>query len=610
MPAPATAPAKADLPPARTPDLDLALIGNGSFAALIDRHARICWSCLPRMDGDPVFCSLVDGERPEHGFWDVEIMNRVESRQRYLHNSAILETTLTDVNGCAVDVIDFAPRYRHYGRYFRPTTIVRMLRPRAGTPRVRIRIRPRFQYGALEPQVTRGSNHIRWVSPDMVLRLTTDAPVSYVQDETVFVLEEPVTLILGPDESLTGPVPEVGRKFLEATEEYWRDFSRYLALPFEWQEPVIRSAITLKMCTFEETGAVVAAVTTSIPEAPDSERNWDYRYCWLRDAYFVIHALNRLGATRTMEDYIRYIINIVANADDHLLQPVYGIALEARLDETVAGSLAGYRGMKPVRIGNAAYTQMQNDSFGAVIMAATQAFFDRRLLRPGGRDLFARLERLGEHAVAIWDKPDAGLWELRTAAKVHTYSAVTCWAACDRLAKIARQLGLADRETYWAGHAGTIRGEILEKAWDESQNSFVDSFGGADIDASLLLMHELGFIDARDPRFIGTVAAVERHLKKGEYLYRYVAPDDFGEPEVAFTICTFWYIDALAAIGRLDEARVLFDRMLESRNHLGLLSEDIDPRTGALWGNFPQTYSMVGLINSAMKLSKSWEEAF
>ncbi|NNG05725.1 MAG: glycoside hydrolase family 15 protein [Inquilinus sp.] len=606
------------------PDLNLAIIGNCTQAALIDRRSRIAWCCMPRLDGDPVFCSLLNsrvsgkvggkskgGPDDEAGFFEIAVEDFAHSEQHYRPNTAVLATTLYDSQGQAVEVVDFAPRFRQFGRTHRPATLIRRVVPLLGNPRIRIRLRPRFGYGEIEPTVTRGSNHMRFASPDAARRLTTDAPISYISEETLFVLETPLHLVFGDDESLTAPVAETVRTFLEETEAYWREFTRYLALPFEWQDAVIRAAITLKLCSFEETGAIVAALTTSIPESPHSERNWDYRYCWLRDSYFVVHALNRLGATKTMEDYLHYITNIVADSEDGYLKPLFSLTLHNDMDERLCGHLTGYRGMGPVRVGNAAHSQVQNDSYGAVVLASAQAFFDNRLERPGTLRLFERLELLGEQAVKAWNTPDAGLWELRTRERVHTFSAVMCWAACDRLAKIARRLGLADRAERWMGDADRIRAAIMKKAFDTEQNSFVESFGGKDIDAALLLIHELGFIAADDPRFVGTVAAVEKWLKRGNLIYRYHAADDFGEPEVAFTICTFWYIDALAAMeDRREEARALFEQMLSMRNHVGLLSEDVDPTTNELWGNFPQTYSMVGLINSAMKLSKAWEEAF
>ncbi len=326
----------------------------------------------------------------------------------------------------------------------------------------------------------------------------------------------------------------------------------------------------------------------------------------------MVHALNRLNATRTMEDFIRYITNVAATETDGKLKPVYRIVPGEALPERVEPALPGYRGMGPVRVGNLAENQTQNDVYGSVMLAAAQMFFDRRLPRPGDLGLFRRLEALGDRAAAAAFEPDAGLWEFRGSnfLAVHTHSSVMCWAACDRLAHIARELGLTERRDYWRKEADRIRGEILERAWNPRLNSFTASLGGDEVDASLLLLQEMGFVAADDPRFLGTLERIERTLRRGDHLMRYSWPDDFGMPRSAFAVCTFWYVDALAAVGRVDEARRIFEAMLARRNRLGYLAEDIDPASGELWGNFPQTYSMVGLIISAMRLSKSWEEAF
>jgi GH15 family glucan-1,4-alpha-glucosidase len=349
-------------------------------------------------------------------------------------------------------------------------------------------------------------------------------------------------------------------------------------------------------------------MTTSIPEAASSGRNWDYRFCWLRDSYFVVQALNRLGATKTMEAYMHYIVNVSADARGGPLQPVYGITGRADLTEREISTLDGYRGMGPVRVGNQAFVQNQNDVYGAVILAATRYFFDQRLRRPGLNALFQRLEQLGERAAALYNEPDAGLWEYRGRQRVHTFSSIVCWAGCDRLARIAVQMELPDRARYWRDKATMIHAFICERAWDDKQKSFTEAFGRPEMDASLLTMHDLGFLKGGDPRFATTVQAIESQLRRGKHVFRYHAADDFGEPENAFNICTFWYIDALATIGRTDEARELFENMLSCRNHLGLLSEDITPATHELWGNFPQTYSMAGIINAAVRLSRTWEE--
>lgn len=590
-------------------NLDLAVVGNCSWGGLIDASGRLVWACLPRFDSDPIFPALLD-ERPDgDGSFAIELLDLAASEQHYDGNTPILVTTLRDRAGAEVEVRDFAPRFEHYGRMYRPTMLIRRLRPLRGAPRVRIVLRPRCGYGAQHPAVTRGSHHLRFVAPGLTLRLTTNASISFVADATPFVLDRPIDLILGPDESLTATIEGTARDFQERTSGYWTEWSRTLSIPFEWQEAVIRAAIALKLCHFEETGAIVAALTTSIPEAPGTERTWDYRYCWPRDAYFVIHALNRLGTTKTMESYLAYIGQLAASVADGRLQPVYGVGLEANLAEGTAPELAGYRGMGPVRIGNQAYLQPQHDVYGSVVLAATHSFFDRRLLNPGGPRLFELLERLAEQASRLWDQPDAGPWELRGRKHVHTFSAVMCWAACDRLGRIATRLGDA-RAPHWRETAARLRAAILERAWSPSRGSLAAEFGGEQVDATLLLLSGIGFLPADDPRFLGTLAAVERDLRRGPYLLRYSAADDFGVPRTAFSVCTFWYVEALAAVGRQQEARELFENMLARRNRLGLLSEDLDPATGELWGNFPQTYSMVGLVNAAMRLSKPWEDAF
>lgn len=589
--------------------LDLALIGNSTIGALIDEQAKLVWACFPRFDGDPVFCALLK-ENEDDGFFAIELADCQRSEQHYLENTAILVTRLYDQHGGAIEITDFAPRFGQFGRMFRPMMLVRRVVRLSGSPRLTVRLRPTHADGASRPELTWGSNHIRYVAPTLTLRLTTDASLTAIIQETSFFLEDSITLLLGADETVHEGATEIGRRFLHETTQYWYEWVRSLGIPFEWQEVVIRSAITLKLNAYDDTGAIVAAMTTSIPEAAGSGRNWDYRYCWLRDGYFVVNALNRLGATRTMERYLAYIVNIVADAAGKPLQPVFGIDGRTELHEREVPSLSGYRGMGPVRIGNLAYRQVQHDVYGSAILAATHIFFDQRLTRRGDEALFRRLEFLGEQARQCYDQPDAGLWELRGSARVHTFSAVMCWAACDRLALIASQLELAERATYWRGHANLIHATISRRAWNGERTSFVSTFEGDAMDASLLLLAEVGFLDPADARFASTVAAVETDLRRGDFIFRYVEKDDFGEPENAFLVCTFWHVNALATLGRRNEARALFEKLLACRNKHGLLAEHIDLRNGEQWGNFVQTYSMVGLINAAIRLSIRWDQAF
>jgi len=590
--------------------LNLAVIGNCQIGALLDERAGMTWACIPQFDSNPAFCSLLMPDEPEppRGFFDIELADFDYAEQEYIRNTAIVQTTLYDKHGSAVRVTDFAPRFNMFNRVYHPVMLMRTLAPINGWPRIRIRLRPAAEYGARDPDITHGSNHIRYVMPEFVLRLTTDVSLSAILEENEFTLTEAKHLILGNDESIPDRVDKLAREHYGETKSYWQNWVRGLAIPFEWQEAVLRAAITLKLCTFEDTGAVIAAMTTSIPEAANSGRNWDYRYCWLRDSYFTIQSMNSLGATKTMGAYLRYILNVSYESIE-ALQPVYGITGKASLTERQVESLPGYRGMGPVRVGNQAHEQVQNDVYGSVVMAATQYFFDHRVPDPGTVENFERLEAMGEKAAQLFDQPDAGLWEYRGRARVHTFSSVMCWAACDHLEKISRRLGLDARTKYWQKTADRIHAVICANAWDEDQKAFTESFGRPELDASMLLLNHLGFLEAEDPRFLSTVAAIESQLRRGDHLFRYGAEDDFGAPENAFNICTFWYIDALAATGRTQEARDLFEKMLACRNSLGLLSEDLDPATGELWGNFPQTYSMVGIINAARRLSISWDEA-
>jgi GH15 family glucan-1,4-alpha-glucosidase len=595
-------------------DLELGVIGNCEVAALIDAWGRIVWACLPRLDGDPVFCGLLqrDAGSSQSGVFAIDVRNFSHAEQHYWRNTAILETVLHDSEGSALRIVDFCPRFRARGRFFRPRTFMRLIEPAAGRPRVTLRLRPLRNYGASEPVRYEGSHHVTYDTGDYRFRVTTDASIAALRGGVSTVIDRPIAMIIGPDETVDEAPMSLVRRFLDSTNTYWQEWVRGLSIPVDWQSQVIRAAISLKLCTYEDTGAVVAALTTSIPEHANSGRNWDYRYCWLRDSYFVIRALNRLGATQTMENYLHFIDQVVTTADANDngagLQPVFGIGGDFALTEREIDSLPGYRSMGPVRVGNHAYVQKQHDVYGAAVLACMQLFIDERLTNRGDLHLFHRLEHFGESAIRFADQPDAGPWEFRGTERLHTYSAAMSWAGCDRLARIARWLKLDDRAEYWEEQAQTLRAKILERAWNPKLRAFTSSFGGEDLDSTVLLLPELGLVHASDERFVSTVNAIENVLKDGDWLFRYRHPDDFGRPKTAFTVCGFWYVDALAALGRKEEARDQFDRMLAARTRLGLLSEDIDPRTTELWGNFPQTYSLVGIIHSAIRLSRSWDD--
>ena len=595
-------------------NLELFPIGNCAASALVDGQGRFVWACAPRVDGDPFFSALLGGVQgvgeDAQGLWAIDVEDTVEMRQSYLRNTPILCTQVTDAHGGKVEIVDFSPRYRQFGRVYRPLAFIRLVRTLEGAPRVRIRLRPTVNYGERPATITHGSNHIRYLGAEQTLRLTTDMAVSHILKERTFRLEEPLALFLGPDEGFDADIGATCHRMLRETTDYWRGWVRTLSVPLEWQEVVIRSAITLKLCAYEETGAIVAALTTSIPEHPTDDgelgRNWDYRYCWLRDAYYVVQALNRLGAADMLENYLVYLRNLVAQARGGHVQPVYGVGLEPVLTEWIAPHLPGYRGMGPVRIGNQAHEHVQHDVYGQIVLSTVQAFFDERLLRPAAVEDFHDLEPIAQRAFDMHDKPDASLWEFRGREAVHTSSSVMCWAACDRMGAAAAKLGLAERAAYWNGKAAEIRANIEARAWNEELGRYAASFGGEALDASLLQMVDVRFASPDEPRMQATMRAVEEGLRRGTYMMRYVIPDDFGAPKTAFNFCTFWLIEALHLSRRTEEARKLFEEMLSRRTAAGLLSEDITLDGGELWGNYPQTYSLVGLINCANLLSRPW----
>ncbi|RDC59609.1 Glucan 1,4-alpha-glucosidase [Alteripontixanthobacter maritimus] len=592
--------------------LELWPVGNCQVSALVDRRGGFVWGCVPRVDGDPVFCALMNEHEQDEGVWRFEIAGQTRVHQYYERNTAILVTELHAEDGSAVEIRDFAPRYERSGRMYRPVAYARIIRPLSGTPRIRVVLKPMHGYGEKLAPTTNGTNHMRFLVGAQAMRLSTDASIGYVLEDRFYRLEQDQHFFLGPDEPFSGNLRSEVRRMEQSTARYWKLWVRGLHIPLEWQEEVIRCAITLKLCQHEETGAIVAALTTSVPEAPGSERNWDYRYCWIRDSYYTVQALNRLGALDVLEKYLAYLRNIVDDARGGQIQPLYSVMGEGELEEGFASHLSGYRGMGPVRVGNAAYKQIQHDCYGQIVLPTAQGFFDTRLLRMADDGDFASLEEVGEMAWKMHDQPDAGLWEFRTRQEVHTYSAVMSWAACDRLANVASRLGKDERCEFWNTRADAIRATIEDKAWKKNGSEFGGHYGASFesdyLDASLLQMVELRFLKPDDPRFQSTFTAIEQTLRRGEHMLRYASEDDFGLPETAFNVCTFWLIEALHLVGRDEEARGLFAAMLGHSTQSGLLSEDLDFTTGELWGNFPQTYSLVGVINCAGLLSKPWSE--
>jgi GH15 family glucan-1,4-alpha-glucosidase len=582
---------------------DLGLIGNCQFSALVERTGSIVWCCLPQFDSEPVFSTLLDeagGGRFLIGPADGE-----HGVQRYLGNTNVLETVFTSATG-SFRVLDFAPRFLQFHRVFRPTHLVRIVEPIEGTPRVRVVCEPRMGWSKAPPTELRGSNHIRYEGLASPLRLTTDLPVSYL-GERPFTLTERRNFVLTWGAPVEEPLVPLCDRYLNETLRYWQRWVKHCNIPPYFQQEVIRSALALKLHCFEDTGAIIAAMTTSVPEAPASGRTWDYRYCWLRDAYYALEAFRLLGHFEERENFINYLLNIAGNNPGLDLAPIYRIDGGTDLEERTLPEWPGFNREGPVRVGNAAALHLQNDIFGEMVLALAPIFLDDRFRDEQSPPTLALIERLASKAVQVVGTPDAGIWEYRTAWKPQTFSSLMCWAAADRMAKVAKRANL-ESAGYFRDSAERIRKEIIENAWSGELGSFAATYGGQDLDASMLQMAPLRFLPSQDPLLQGTVNAVWKGLNRDGWLLRYRLDDGFGVPQVAFIICTFWLVEALAAVGRREDARDVMNHVHAAMSPLGLLSEDYQACDLRMWGNFPQAYSHVGLIHAAFAASPRWSD--
>jgi len=580
---------------------ELGLIGNCQFSALVDRCGEVVWCCLPRFDSEPVFARILDEEHG--GGFRVGPASGALGEQHYLENTNVLVTTFREPEG-SFRVLDFAPRFQLHGRTFRPTMLLRILEPIEGSPRVVVRCEPILGWSQRAPERLEGSNHVRFGGYERPLRLTTDVPQSYLGGQP-FVLNGRRHLALSwgpPVEESLAPMSE---RFLAETSRYWRNWVKRCNIPPLYQEIVIRSALVLKLHCFEDTGAIVAAMTTSIPEAPGSGRTWDYRYCWLRDSYYVLGALRLLGHFEERERFVQFLLDVAGGTPDLALRPLYRVDGRCDLEEQHLERWPGFEKNGPVRVGNGAAEHLQNDVFGELVLGLAPVFLDRRFQAeqtPAVLDLLVRLARKG---VAAAGTPDAGIWEYRTEWTPQTFSSLMGWAAADRMRSVAA-LHAPHLEAEFAAAAERVRTELEARAWNRQLGAFVGSYGGRDLDASLLQMAPLRFLAPTDERLAATVDAIAAQLGEQGWLQRYRLDDGFGQPQVAFVLCTLWYVEALATLGRLGEAEKVLARALTALSPLGLLSEDVDPRSLRQWGNFPQAYSHVGLIHAAFAAAPRW----
>jgi len=525
--------------------------------------------------------------------------------QSYITNTNVLTTTFTSREG-SFRVVDFAPRFELYSRSFRPTKFIRIVEPLTGTPRIRVLCAPVLGWTAQPPRTELGSHHISYAGYDAELRLTTDAPLSYLKGEP-FALTERKCFVLSWGSPVEEPLPALCDRFLKETVAYWQRWVKQCDIPPLYQDEVIRSALALKLHCFEDTGAIVAATTTSIPESPGSGRTWDYRYCWLRDAYYTLNAFRLLGQFEEREQFLHFLLNVASAAPDLNLPPLYRVDGSNDLDEQILPNWPGFQNEGPVRIGNQAASHRQNDVFGEMILALSPLFLDARFKGAVTPSAVRLVSDLAEKAAAVAGQPDAGIWEFRSERKPQTFTALMCWAGLDRTATIAQHHTLRTR-CDWAATAAALRQRILAEATCPERHCLVAEFGGRTLDAALLQAVTLRFFPPGDPHQMGTVDTIRKELDLSGFLKRYNAPDDFGTPAVAFTLCSFWLVEALAHVNRLDEARLVMERLLLVSSPLGLLSEDLAPDTGALWGNFPQAYSHAGVIHAAFAAAPSWSE--
>jgi GH15 family glucan-1,4-alpha-glucosidase len=584
----------------RVPELDHAAVGNGRVLALVSPRASIDWLCLPRFDSPAVFARLLDEERG--GTFRI-LHNGAEctGRIEYLANTNVARTVFAE-GAFEWEVIDFAPRIPEGLGVHVPRELVRLIRPLVGEPRLAIDFDPRPDYARAAVELREGSRGIEVVSTHGPFALETNVPVPYVLGRREFTLTGPAWFVFsyGTPRGSRRTTAGVMRD-LDLTVAGWRAWARTCALPSFAPAEALRSALCLKLHAYHDTGAIIAAATTSIPEALGTERTWDYRYCWLRDAAFVVEALRRLSHLAEGEQLMRYLRDVVEAGP---LQPLYGISGERELPEVHLAHLAGFAGNGHVRIGNAAAVQRQHDLMGEIILCLDTMLADPRVVHEQPEGYWPLIERMVEEAIALARVPDTSIWEFRTKLRHYTFSLACCWVAAHRGAGLARRFGRADHARRWQATADELRGELLERGYNSQLGFFTQGLDGSNPDASLLLLPTLGVIDARDPRFLSTLKAYEERLVQGGLMLRYVNDDDFGATTSAFTICSFWWAEALALTGDLERAQEVFQRVAAHANPVGLFSEDVETGTGRLLGNFPQAYTHVGLIHAAATIGE------
>mgnify|MGYP003575126786 FL=1 len=577
---------------------NLGIVGNCNYIAYVRDDSAVEWLCWPHMDSSFIFGSLLDEEKG--GSFKIVPEKKFTTTQKYVENTAILVTSFVCEDG-EFDVIDFAPRFLNHDRFHKPIQFFRKIKRVKGQPRIKIICDPRGNYGEMKPDVYVGSNHISYKNLHFPVRHTTNATKAYVVENRSFLLTEDIYLVLAGGEPLEASLRETYEEFYYKTLRYWRSWVKETYIPQLFQEEIIRSAITIKMHQYEDTGAIIASGTTSLPEYPGSGRNWDYRYCWLRDTYFSLQAMNILGHFEEAERYLHFIQNIAI--DIKKLQPVYRINGETDLTERVA-DLNGFQGNGPVRIGNAAYTQKQFDSFGQVILSIYPLYMDERIIHREQMMSLEIIRSLLKEMESVMDEPDAGIWEFRGKKQKHIGTYVFHWAGAKASVKIAKRYGDLELEEL-ALKIVKLSEENIEKCYSTEYECYMSDQTISYFDATGFLLIVMNYLSPEDERTHKHFQRLQKELLSNEgMIYRYRAEDDFGDTHATFLICTYWYIECLICLGFLKEAEDGLANIINHSNHLGLLSEDLSSEDGGQWGNFPQTYSHVGLINTVCRLAR------
>ncbi|RNC89728.1 MAG: glycoside hydrolase family 15 protein [Allomuricauda sp.] len=589
-------------------NLNYGIIGNCRSSALISKNGSLDWCCLPQFDSPSAFAKLLDDKKG--GSFEILVDESYAISQDYESRTNILVTTFS--NGVdAFEIHDFMPRYHKKGHdYHAPPEIVRYVKRKFGRPVFKVKYDPKLEYALADTKTFIKKNFIVSLTDkekyDTIFLYTSFDMESVLEGEEI-VLNRDGYFLISYNEKLLNPTQQRIYLELERTKVYWLDWTERTPRYKKFDEQIIRSALTLKMLTFNKTGAVLAAATTSLPETIGEVRNWDYRFCWIRDASMVIKVMSELGHKNSAKRYLQFIIDLMPKKDEKF-QIMYGINKEKKLTEITLDHLEGYQGSKPVRVGNAAYKQTQNDIYGILMDVIYEQLAKFGSDIENSEELWGITKGIVWIVSKHWKEPDKGIWEFREEDRHFTFSKVLCWVAIDRAIKVAKIFNKTRKLAEWVALEQEIKFDIHENAWNNDVQAFTQSYGSYHLDASVLLMESYGFVDAKDPKFVSTVHAIDKDLNNNGLLYRYKNEDDFGLPSSSFTICTFWFINALFKIGEHDKAEEMFEQVLGYSNHLGLFSEDIHFETKRLLGNFPQAYSHLALIECAINFSQKQDE--